>query len=150
MDLRLTAEQERLRAEVRAWLATVMHAEIEGFPYSEEEDPAALRAFNKLLAWNGWIAPAWPREYGGMELGAVEQLVFGEEMAYARAPNGGRGPAVGYAGPTIMLAGTEEQKRRHLPGREPSLPVLLSLSVGAGTMRTRVNPRPGGCHGIRR
>lgn len=116
MDLHLTPEQQRLRSDVRAWLATVMRPEIEGFPYSEEEDPPALRAFNRQLAAKGWIAPAWPREYGGMELGAIEQLVFGEEMAYARAPNGARGPAVGYAGPTIMLAGTEEQKRRHLPG----------------------------------
>jgi alkylation response protein AidB-like acyl-CoA dehydrogenase len=56
------------------------------------------------------------KEYGGMALGPVEQLVFGEEMAYARAPDGARGPAVGYAGPTIMMYGTDEQKRRHLPG----------------------------------
>lgn len=93
-----------------------MRPEMEGFPYSEEERPEELRAFNKLLAAKGWIAPAWPAEYGGMALGAVEQLVFGEEMAYFRAPNGGRGPAVGYAGPTIQLAGTEAQKARHLPG----------------------------------
>jgi len=89
---------------------------MEGFPYAEEEDPAMLRAFNKQLAAKGWVAPAWATEYGGMGLGAVEQLVFGDEMAYARAPNGARGPAVGYAGPTIMMYGTDEQRRRHLPG----------------------------------
>ncbi len=116
MNLRLTHEQESLRDEARAWLATVMRPEIESFPYSEEERPDELRAFNKLLAAKGWIAPAWPAEYGGMELGAVEQLVFSDEFAYARAPNGARGPAVGYAGPTIMIAGTDEQKQRHLPG----------------------------------
>jgi alkylation response protein AidB-like acyl-CoA dehydrogenase len=116
VNLRLTEEQEALRAEVNAWLRTVMRPEIESFPYSEEENPDELRAFNRQLAQRGWIAPAWPKQYGGMELGAVEQLVFGEEMAYARAPNGARGPAVGYAGPTIQLAGTEEQKGRHLPG----------------------------------
>ncbi|MGE0598462.1 MAG: acyl-CoA dehydrogenase family protein [Dehalococcoidia bacterium] len=116
MNLRLTPKQERLRDEARAWLSTVMRPEIESFPYSEEERPDELRAFNKLLAAKGWIAPAWPAAYGGMELGAVEQLVFSDEFAYARAPNGARGPAVGYAGPTIMIAGTEEQKKRHLPG----------------------------------
>jgi alkylation response protein AidB-like acyl-CoA dehydrogenase len=116
MEFRLSEEQRRLQSEVRAWLTGVMRPEMEGFPYSEEEDPPALRAFNKKLAAKGWIAPAWPRKYGGMGIGAVEQLVFSDEMAYARAPNGGRGPAVGYAGPTIMLYGSEEQKRRHLPG----------------------------------
>lgn len=116
MDLRLTAAQQALRAEVREWLGSVMRPEIEAFHYAEEEDPPTLNAFNKLLATKGWIAPAWPRDYGGMELGPVEQLVFSDEMAYWRAPAGARGPAIGYAGPTIMIAGTEEQKRRHLPG----------------------------------
>lgn len=116
MEFRLNREQRALQEEVRSWLQSVMRPEIESFPYSEEERPEELRAFNKLLAAKGWIAPAWPKQYGGMELGAVEQLVFGEEMAYFRAPNGARGPAVGYAGPTIQIAGTDVQKARHLPG----------------------------------
>jgi alkylation response protein AidB-like acyl-CoA dehydrogenase len=116
VDFHLGPEQLALRDEVRAWLASVMTPEMEGFPYAEEEDPAMLRDFNKQLAAKGWIAPAWSKEYGGLGLGAVEQLVFGEEMAYFRAPNGARGPAVGYAGPTIMMYGSEAQRARHLPG----------------------------------
>ena len=116
MEFRLSAGQQTLRDEARAWLTSVMTPAMEAFPYAEEEDPAALKAFNKQLAARGWIAPAWPREYGGMALGPVEQLVFGDELAYFRAPNGARTPAVGYAGPTIMLYGSDEQKRRHLPG----------------------------------
>jgi alkylation response protein AidB-like acyl-CoA dehydrogenase len=116
MEFRLSPPQESLRNEVRAWLQSVMTPEMESFPYSEEEDPARLRAFNKLLAAKGWIAPSWSKEYGGMGIGAVEQLVFGDELAYFRAPNGARGPAVGYAGPTIMMYGTDEQRRHHLPG----------------------------------
>lgn len=116
MDLRLTPSQLALRDEVRGWLQGIMTSGLEGFPYAEEEDPARLRWFNKQLASKGWIAPAWPREYEGMGLDSVGQLIFGEQMAYFRAPDGARGPAVGYAGPTIMLYGTEEQKQRHLPG----------------------------------
>ncbi|MBI5946535.1 MAG: acyl-CoA dehydrogenase family protein [Chloroflexi bacterium] len=116
MEFRLSPAQEALRVEVRDWLRDNVTPDIEGFFYAEEEEPEKLRAFNKRMAAKGWIAPSWPAEYGGMALGSVEQLVFGEEMAYARAPSGGRGPAVGYAGPTIMMYGTPEQKRRHLPG----------------------------------
>jgi alkylation response protein AidB-like acyl-CoA dehydrogenase len=116
MDFHLTPGQLALRNEVHGWLQSVMTPEMEGFPYAEEEDPAMLRAFNRRLAEKGWIAPSWPEEVGGMGLGAIEQLVFGEEMAYFRAPNGARGPAVGYAGPTIMMYGTDAQRRRHLPG----------------------------------
>ena len=116
MEFRLTPTQAALRDEVRAWLAANVEPAIESFFYAEEEDPPALRAFNKKLAAKGWIAPSWPKEYGGMALGPVEQLIFSEEMSYSRAPSGGRGPAVGYAGPTIMLYGSGEQKARHLPG----------------------------------
>lgn len=116
MEFHLSPAQHALKAEARAWLQSVMTPELEGFPYAEEEDPGKLRLFNKELAKKGWIAPSWPREYGGMALGPVEQLVFGDELAYFRAPNGARTPAVGYAGPTIMLYGSEAQKRRHLPG----------------------------------
>lgn len=115
MNFRLTEEQLRWRDEVRAWLREAMADQEESVPYAEEEDPDRLRAFNRRLASKGWLAPGWPREYGGLGLGPVEQLIFNEELAYARAPDGGRTPAVGYAGPTIMRFGTEEQKRRHLP-----------------------------------
>jgi alkylation response protein AidB-like acyl-CoA dehydrogenase len=61
-----------------------------------------------------WIAPAWPKEYGGAGLSVMEQFIFNEEMSEARAPRVG-GIATGFAGPTLIVHGTEEQKQKHLP-----------------------------------
>jgi alkylation response protein AidB-like acyl-CoA dehydrogenase len=77
--------------------------------------PEEHRAWRKRLAAHGWIAPAWPKEYGGAGMTVVEQAIFNEEMAHARAPGAG-GIAVGWAGPTIMTHGNEEQRQRFLPG----------------------------------
>jgi alkylation response protein AidB-like acyl-CoA dehydrogenase len=67
----------------------------------------------KKLAAKGWTAPAWPKEIGGMGASYTQQAIFNEELAYHRVP----GPdltSVGYVGPTILLYGSDEQKK-HLP-----------------------------------
>ncbi len=70
----------------------------------------------KKLAARGWIAPAWPKEYGGAGMTVMEQFIFNQEMAVAGAPKGGNyGIGTGWAGPTIILYGTEEQKKKYLP-----------------------------------
>ena len=77
------------------------------------ESPAR-REWRRRLAQKGWIAPAWPAEYGGAGLTSMEQFVLNEEMAEARAPFVG-GMGVMMVGPTLLTHGTEEQKREHLP-----------------------------------
>jgi alkylation response protein AidB-like acyl-CoA dehydrogenase len=70
----------------------------------------------KKLAERGWIAPAWPKEYGGAGMSVMQQFIFNQEMATAGAPRGGNyGIGTGWAGPTIILYGTEEQKKKYLP-----------------------------------
>jgi alkylation response protein AidB-like acyl-CoA dehydrogenase len=70
--------------------------------------------WRQKLATQGWIAPAWPKEYGGAGLSTMEQFILNEEFAEARAPQLG-GMGVSMAGPTIIIHGTEEQKAEHLP-----------------------------------
>ena len=65
--------------------------------------------WRQKLATQGWIAPAWPKEYGGAGLSTMEQFILNEEFAEARAPQLG-GMGVQMAGPTIIIHGTEEQK----------------------------------------
>jgi alkylation response protein AidB-like acyl-CoA dehydrogenase len=112
MDFRFSPEEERFRAEVRAFL------EREWTPYAEEAEEEREwlvhnQAFARRLAEKGWLTMAWPKEYGGLGTSYILQTIFREESAYFRAPDGGQGPRM--VGPMLIVHGTEEQKRRFLP-----------------------------------
>lgn len=67
----------------------------------------------RALGQKGWLAPSWPREWGGMGLPIRQQIIFMEEMARhgcARFPD----QALNLVGPLLMAFGTPEQKARHL------------------------------------
>jgi len=73
-----------------------------------------IRDWVMKLARKGWIAPPWPREYGGMGLSPAKQIIYIEEREHwgvSRAPDQG----VVYIGPVLMRYGTPEQKRKWLP-----------------------------------
>ena len=98
------------------WLQDEVPPDWEGVFLEEDEESWRIgRTFINKLAQKGWMAPSWPREYGGMEASPALQLVYHEEMGYHRAPIGSVVQAVGYIGPSILLFGTEEQKKQHLP-----------------------------------
>src|SRR3990172_1314695 len=120
MEFRDTPKEARFRSEVRSFIEKELPDELrlrgpssDNFDLAEDRSPA-MKTRWKRRAEKPWRAPAWPREYGGGGLSVMEQFVFNEELALARAPRLG-GIAIGWAGPTIMLYGTEEQKRTHLP-----------------------------------
>jgi len=116
MDFTFTEQEQALRAELRSFLRETLGPDWDGGPNDiSTENFAFQREFNKKLAAKGWIAPAWPKEYGGLGATHIEQLIFNEELAYHRAPNGQRVFSVGMIGPTLIVHGTDEQKREHLP-----------------------------------
>lgn len=81
------------------------------------EDPEARQAatdWHAALYGPGWVAPHWPKEYGGGGLGVVEQFILNEEMAKAGAPGVG-GSGVSMLGPTLIVHGSEAQKKKYLP-----------------------------------
>ena len=110
------ADTETFRAELRAWLAEHLTAEVaEGGERSmERDDLELLRAWNRTLADGGWAAPAWPIEFGGRGAGVGEQLAYLEEMSRARAPGPVNVIGVSNIAPAIMQFGTPEQKARFL------------------------------------
>ncbi len=119
MNLRTTAEQEALRAEIRAWLKEHLP-----WPYGEGlpprfDDLAETVAFGRRwqsdLAAAKWVGVTWPTSVGGRGLGALENYVVIEELARARAPELVGRIGLNLVGPTLLAHGTEEQRARFLP-----------------------------------
>jgi alkylation response protein AidB-like acyl-CoA dehydrogenase len=118
MQLRFGEKEESLREEVRAFLKQALPREGDGGQLGSrsDEDFEIAKNFNNELGKRGWIAPAWPKEYGGLGASIYEQMVFNEEFGYYGAPDTGtRGFGVGMIGPTLIIHGSEEQKKHYLP-----------------------------------
>jgi 3-oxochol-4-en-24-oyl-CoA dehydrogenase len=73
------------------------------------------RDFVRRLAAAGYVAPHWPVPWGRAATPA-EQLAIDEELRAAKAPRPVNPIGIGWAGPTLLVAGTDEQQRRWLPG----------------------------------
>ncbi len=115
MDLRDSPEEAAFRKAVVDFIEKEAPRAQPGMSYEMLAEKG--QSWFKKLAERGWIAPAWPKEYGGAGMSQIEQFIFNEEMASHRAPR----PAhlvigLGLAGPTIIVHGNEEQKKRWLPG----------------------------------
>ena len=103
MDFDLPPEAEEYRAGVRVFLAE--HAPDSHFP----------RDWNRQLAAAGYVAPHWPSPWG-RDASPVEQIVIDEELRAANAPRPMNPIGIGWAGPTLLVAGSEAQHQQYLPG----------------------------------
>ncbi|MEZ4553400.1 MAG: acyl-CoA dehydrogenase family protein [Dehalococcoidia bacterium] len=84
------------------------------YVHGDDAAKQAATAWNAALTEKGWVAPHWPKEYGGASMTTMEQFVFASEMAQAQAPQPG-GSGLSLLGPTLLVHGTEEQKAKYLP-----------------------------------
>ncbi|MGW0994176.1 acyl-CoA dehydrogenase family protein [Streptomyces sp. NPDC002520] len=121
MDLTFSAEDEAFREEVRQWLRDNLvgeFAQLKGLGGSGREHEAheARTAWNQHLAAAGWTCLGWPVEHGGRGLSLFQQVIFHEEYARADAPARVNHLGEELLGPTLIAHGTEEQRRRFLPG----------------------------------
>ncbi len=118
MEFRFSPEEERFRSEIREFLRRELPADwsdVGALGEAGVEQWEFLRSFQKKLAEKRWLTLGWPEEHGGLAASHMMQVIYNEEMTYFRAPTQlGVGPD--RVGPTIILYGTDEQKRRHLPG----------------------------------
>lgn len=96
MDFQLPGADDSGRVAIRDWLV-------------DHPDPTP-----KQLAEAGYVAPHWPQPWG---LGAdpILQLVIDDELSQAKVRRPNNPIGIGWAGPTLLYAGTDEQKQRYLP-----------------------------------
>ena len=95
MDFELPGDDDPTRSDVRAWLA--------GHP----------RPTGRDLAEAGLVAPHWPRPYG-RDADPIQQLIIDEELRRSGVPRPVNPIGIGWAGPTILHAGSDAQKQRYL------------------------------------
>ncbi len=119
MRFRFTPEDEAFRRELLDFLDKELPADWDpgALMEEEEEDQKAWefqRQFTRKLADRGWLAMAWPKEYGGLGAPHMQQLIYNQTMSYHGAP-GAFSMGVAWVGPAIMLYGTDEQKQAYVP-----------------------------------
>jgi alkylation response protein AidB-like acyl-CoA dehydrogenase len=112
MFRRDTPQEAEFRNEVRTWLEANLPHALRG--RTRRPHPNELMPWYHTLSRKGWIAPHWPKKYGGMGATLNQQIIMAEEMARVDAPNL---PVQGlnHIGPILMEFGSEAHKARHLP-----------------------------------
>ena len=115
MDLNYSPEELAFRDEVRRWLAANLPRElkekVENYEHLSKED---LLRWHRILADKGWVAPAWPKEWGGTGWNVIQRYLFEEELGYAGGP-----PLIPFGlsmcAPVLLQFGTDAQKKKFLP-----------------------------------
>jgi len=108
------------RLEVRAWMEANKPAD-PGFKLPQSFlEVESDRQFDFLRDWQrriyeaGYLGLDWPAEYGGRGDPLKRQRIVGQELARARAPFLLNAIGLQWAGPTILVYGTDAQKKRML------------------------------------
>ena len=118
MDFNYTAAEDEFRGSLRSWLAGALPRGwgVSVFEPEDEDGRAQFRiAWERTLFRGGWACIHWPKAYGGREATQVEQAIYAEELARARAPEGINIIGRNLAGTALLEHGTPEQKQRYLP-----------------------------------
>ena len=108
------------REETRSWLEDNCPAEMRNLSFHWEDarkiySTDVADVWRERMAEKGWIAPMWPRQYGGGGLEREQAQVLAQEMGRIKAASASTGMGLAMIGPTLLEFGTEAQKQRHLP-----------------------------------
>ena len=115
MDLNYSVEELAFRDQVRSWLEKNLpddlRQKVANYEHLSRED---LLRWHKVLAKQGWVAPSWPKEWGGTDWNVVQRYIFEEELGYVGSP-----PLIPFGltmcGPVLLRFGSDAQKKKFLP-----------------------------------
>jgi alkylation response protein AidB-like acyl-CoA dehydrogenase len=107
MDLNYSPEDREFRTATRKWFEA-------NTPAVEPKTLAERKAWHRTMYDAGYVGMLWPKEYGGRGATPMQQAIVQDEMARASAPPPINGLGIGFIGPTIIVHGTEAQKKRYL------------------------------------
>lgn len=114
MDTSISSEDIAFRDEVRAFFNSAYDAELQAQMADPKLYKSAIVEWQKRLHKQGWVAPGWPKEYGGTGWNDTQKFIYESERAAAgiRAvvPFG-----LTMVAPVIYTFGTDEQKEKFLP-----------------------------------
>ena len=113
MDFNDSPAEAKFRTEAATWLKdnAPSEAELAGKSLMEQG-----KYWQKKKSEAGWACIRWPKEYGGRDADAIQQVILNQEEAKVNAPNTGMfSIGQGMAAPTMMTWATDEQKQRYLP-----------------------------------
>jgi len=117
LDISFSPEHEAFREEVRDFLSDALSDDLKqaaAFCPGIFLDYEHNMAWHKILYDKGWIAPAWPKQYGGTGWDLMRRYIWTTETSLAGAPS--TAPmGLGMCGPMLIGHGTEEQKSFYLP-----------------------------------
>ena len=114
MDYDLGDDADQLRNHLRELVSNHIPADFLGACTENPQDLATTETFCKLLAAEGLLALAWPKEHGGGGGSVWQQTVLREEMWAQHEPRGPQYMGINWVGPALMRYGTAEQKAKHL------------------------------------
>ncbi|NVB39657.1 acyl-CoA dehydrogenase family protein [Pseudenhygromyxa sp. WMMC2535] len=115
MELSFSPEEQRFRAEVRAWIADAVPEDLATVARgSGRFSHAQVMQWHKILHTKGWAAPHWPKQFGGPGFSPAERFIFQEEVELSGMPHLSPFGLV-MVGPLIQRFGSDAQRERYLP-----------------------------------
>lgn len=150
MEFGFSEEQKKLMAAMREFCINELpedyNPDFVG-RFAEERTETFWKEFHRKAFEKGWPSAGWPKEYGGLGHGPMEQAAVASEMSYWGARWNGI-MSMPLVAPTILATGTEEQKKRWIPriarGEITSFEAFTEPSAGSDESNVQLKAVPDG------